>query len=108
MGAKISNDAMIQIMLALPDDLKGECVRPLLAVTEDPVLLEIPREDGEGEYEAWMIDGDQLDAIAVAIPAEAAPEIKDLSSFDWPDEFREKLITARETHYDAGRDPARD
>ena len=97
--AEIANDHMIEILTALPDNCRSGCVRTLLAVAEEAVRLEIPRGEGEGQCEYWMVDGDYLDALIIAIPAEGEIEIAPFDSHDWPESLREALAAAKDSHY---------
>lgn len=108
MPAKLKNDHAIEIINnGLGENIRSQCLRAILDATEEPVQLDIPRKEGQGESETWMIDGDYYDAIVLAFPAEGEPMAADFDSHDWPEEFREQIIAAKEAYYDSQPNPFR-
>ncbi len=94
----MKNDTWIDLVHNLPDNIQAEVLVELLPLAEDAVRLDVAQQEGEGECEYWMVDGEIFDALVIGFPAEGEAIAADYDSHDWG-EARELIIEARNRYY---------
>jgi hypothetical protein len=97
----MKNDTWIDLVTNCDEDIRHEVLAELLPLAEDAVRLDdqMPRVEGQGECEVWMVDGDHLDTVFIVLPREGMAECRPYDSHEWPEEFIQAANDAKDAYY---------